>query len=119
THAVLAVRDRLGDFHTAGQVKGVDGVDILDDELDRASLWVRRSLSNEHLHLVEVHAGEGRRLAPDEAHAEPQLFRVKARRSDHIRRENGRMLSVAFDRRSWDGGHDRGVWRRVRWSGHR
>src|SRR3954447_25128479 len=96
-NAILAIADLDGDLHTVVAVKLVQLICIADQESDRASFRLWRSLPQEQLYFAEVHAREGRRLAPGERLGESEAPRVEVQSRGKIIGDEDRLHLFTFD----------------------
>jgi len=60
-------------------------------------LRIGRALPEEHLHLVEVHARERRRIAPSKRQLEAEFFRIEVDRGSNVGDGEAGVDLLAFD----------------------
>src|ERR1051326_4772134 len=103
-YAVFPVAGRLRYFNAVGALEFVELLCISDVEIYRAALGRRRSLLQKYLDLVQLYAGEGRRIAPEEAQLEAEFGRVEIDRGANIGDGQACVVLFAVDLRDDGGG---------------
>src|SRR5204863_294354 len=98
--SVGPIVDWFRDCDVVGPMELVELVGIADEKIHHAALRIGRALPEEHLHLVEVHARERRRIAPSKRQLEAEFFRIEVDRGSNVGDGEAGVDLLAFDERS-------------------